>query len=194
MNWAPRVKAQRIRRLYRSLRTGHCDEAVLLDVGWTLHARCQDFVTAVTGLRLGEVACRECRAPRCFDCDRLPRKSGAKWTCECGVSWSREKYRASVSHRQLLPCPHCRQRLRRPVFEVQHHEADPKVEPPTYQCSKCRGHMERSGALLVCTSCRHQVQWRSFKKSMKRHDEELSCGGCDHSFRWQEWRRSASKS
>jgi len=241
MNWASRVKVSEIRRLYRSERQGMVDENILLDVGWALYALCEDVVTAVTAINLGEVPCPDCdqplqrkniptpteaqrtallraqhrvgwfhcehcqsrllwqdcrdalrKKPRCFDCNRILKKSGAKLRCAaCDRSWEVKKYRESISRRVLLPCPHCRQRLRRPVFEhYRPHGGREKLpEERKYLCSKCKGRMTRKGSSLTCDSCGHSVRWRSYKKSMKRRDETLVCGNCGHEFRWQEWRR-----
>ena len=242
MNWAPRVKAAKIRRLYRSVRGELCDENVLLDVGWALYQRCEDVVDAVTALHLGEVPCPGCgetvqrksvpkptarqkadlfrvhhregwfhcehcqkrllwqdcrdalrRLPRCFDCFGRLRKRGTDLSCACGKSWQLDKYRASLSRRLLLPCPYCRCRLRRPIFD-RHPLDDPEdrsSEELEFRCSKCNGMLSRSGPLLTCGSCGHQVRWRSYWKSIKRRDETLCCGSCCHEFRWQAWRKKA---
>ena len=209
MNWAPRVKATKIRGLYHSGRRGLCDEDVLLDVGWSLHAHCQDVVAAATALKFGEVPCPTCDeavqrksvpAPtarqkadlfrlhhrvgwfhcehcqrrllwqdcrdalrgqlRCLDCYRRLHLDGTELSCECGKSWQIDKYRASVSRRVVLPCPHCHHRLRRPVFG--RHSLDESVdtspEEREFRCSKCKGVALRAGAFLTCRSCDHQVR------------------------------------
>jgi hypothetical protein len=154
-------------------------------VGWFHCEHCQS--------RLLWQDCRDAlrKSPRCFDCNRPMKKNGANLRCACGKSWEVKKYRASVSRRVLLPCPHCNQRLRRPVFEHRHSFGGREKLPEErkYLCSKCKSKMVRAGALLTCGSCGHNVRWRSYKKSMKRRDETLVCKKCGHEFRWQEWRR-----
>ena len=241
MDWAPRVKAAQIRKLYRSMRQGVCDEDILLDVGWALYARCQDIVTAVTALQLGTVPCPSCnksvqrqgiplptsqqqadlfrvhhragwfpcehcqqrllwqdcrdalrQMPRCLRCYESLQRQGTELHCDCGASWQSDNYRKSISQRVLLPCPHCHQRLRRPVFD--RHPLDAPVGKqirPEFNCSNCQARLVRSGPLLICHSCGHQVRWRSLKKSIKRRNETLSCAGCGNEFNWQAWRRRA---
>ena len=241
MNWAPRIKAGKVRGLYRSIQGGLCDEDALLDVGWALYQLCEDVITAVTALQLGEVPCDECghlvqrrslpkptvrmranllrvhhrmgwfhcehcqrrllwqdcrdalrREPRCFDCWEHLRKKGTGLYCGCGKSWEVDKYQASLRRRLLLPCPHCRHRLRKPTFNS-HPLNDPESssDPIEFLCSKCSGHLARSGQLLTCNSCGHEVQWRSYKKSMKRRNETLCCSSCGYEFRWPAWRKRA---
>ena len=45
MDWAPRVKPIKIRRLYRYARLGIYDDLLLHDVGWELYARCTAIAT-----------------------------------------------------------------------------------------------------------------------------------------------------
>jgi hypothetical protein len=155
-------------------------------VGWFHCEHCQG--------RLLWQDCRDAlrRQPRCFDCYNRLSQDGIELGCECGQSWQVDSYRASVSRRVVLPCPHCHQRLRRPVFDRPQDEAeDNRSEKPEFLCSKCKGVLSRSGPFLICHACGHQLRWRSHRKSIKRRDETLSCERCGHEFRWQAWRRRA---
>ena len=43
MNWSPRVKPIKIRRLYRAARLGLHDDDLLQTIGWELYGRCADI-------------------------------------------------------------------------------------------------------------------------------------------------------
>ncbi len=60
MNWAPRVKPIKIRRLYRYARLGIYDDVLLHDVGWGLYARCADIATVADVYLEGRVPCPKC--------------------------------------------------------------------------------------------------------------------------------------
>ncbi len=60
MNWSPRVKPIKIRRLYRYARLGIYDDLLLHDVGWELYARCTDIATVADVFREGRVPCPLC--------------------------------------------------------------------------------------------------------------------------------------
>ena len=241
MAWSPKVRAAQVRKLYHLEKRGVDSERVMLDVGWALHAVCDDVVVAVTGLKYGEIPCPSCgdpvlrkgmspptssdraaiarprnhygwfhcgecekrllwqdcrnalrRQPRCFKCLARLRDANGLLECGCGQSWDRRKYRDSLVRRVVLPCPNCSAKLRRPDDKYAS-GVDGRVTrtPQKYKCAKCKGTAQRRPGLLVCCSCGHQVQWRSYKKNLKRRDEELSCPHCNHAFRWQWWRRQA---
>ena len=60
MDWSPRVKPIKIRRLYRYARLGIYDDTLLHDVGWELYARCTDIATVADVYRGGRVPCPRC--------------------------------------------------------------------------------------------------------------------------------------
>ena len=60
MDWSPRVKPIKIRRLYRYTRLGIYDDLLLHDVGWELYARCMDIATVADVYREGRVPCPKC--------------------------------------------------------------------------------------------------------------------------------------
>ena len=61
MNWSPRVKPAKIRRLYRAARLGLYDDDLLQIVGWELYGRCADIAAVADVYRDGLVPCPQCR-------------------------------------------------------------------------------------------------------------------------------------
>ena len=59
IQWAPRIKQQRIRQLYENDAHGLHDEELMDEVGWGLLARCQSFIDAVNAVR-GKARCHLC--------------------------------------------------------------------------------------------------------------------------------------
>ena len=93
MDWAPRIKPIKIRRLYRYARLGIYDDTLLHDVGWELYARCTDIATVADVYRGGRVPCPECRTKVARRIDPLY-SSGEGGT-----------------HENWFHCPHCTERL-----------------------------------------------------------------------------------
>ncbi len=93
MNWAPRVKPIKIRRLYRYARLGIYDDILLHDVGWELYARCADIVTVNNVYREGRVPCPQCSTKVVRQIDPL---------FSTGEGGTRENW---------FRCPHCAKRL-----------------------------------------------------------------------------------
>jgi predicted RNA-binding Zn-ribbon protein involved in translation (DUF1610 family) len=96
VEWAPRVPQELIRRLYELDAQGICDEELLDEAGWALHARCQSFIAAVEAVQ-GRVAC-----PRC---GRIVRHNGSpEETLRCaGCGWETTwgAFFRTIQHRQL---------------------------------------------------------------------------------------------
>lgn len=59
--WAPRVKPERIRRLYAGEAAGLLDEELLNEVFYAIRARCESIIT-VTEASAGRVKCPSCSA------------------------------------------------------------------------------------------------------------------------------------
>lgn len=93
LKWADRVKQIRIRHLYRFARLGIYDEDALLDVGWSLYARCVDIVAVADAYRYGRVPCPECDM-------RVQRRIDPLFGLE-----------GHGDHRCWFQCPHCAKRL-----------------------------------------------------------------------------------
>jgi 8-oxo-dGTP diphosphatase len=60
-NWSPRIRPEKIRRLYESDARGLLDEELLGEVGFGLYSRCQDILEVSQAVR-GRVKCRRCGA------------------------------------------------------------------------------------------------------------------------------------
>ncbi|HEV8638005.1 MAG TPA: hypothetical protein VG370_27640 [Chloroflexota bacterium] len=56
IRWAPKLRPDRIRRLYETDAAGRLDEELLLDVGWALLSRCESIVL----VNDGKVRCPSC--------------------------------------------------------------------------------------------------------------------------------------
>ncbi len=93
MQWSPRVKPIKIRRLYRAARLGLHDDDLLQIVGWELYGRCVDIATVADAYRDGVVPCPQCHTKVKRRIDPLFRGSDGG---------SRENW---------FHCPHCTQRM-----------------------------------------------------------------------------------
>ena len=93
LNWAPRVKQARIRRLYRFAGMGIYDEDALDGVGTALYARSVDIATVADAFQYGLVACPSCRM-------RVQRRIDLLY----GMGWHGERGR-------WFHCPPCSSRL-----------------------------------------------------------------------------------
>lgn len=93
MDWAPRVKPIKIRRLYRFARHGIYDDMLLHDVGWELYTRCIDIATVADVYRTGRVPCPQCRT-------QIPRKIDPLYSA--GEGGTQEVW---------LHCSHCTKRI-----------------------------------------------------------------------------------
>lgn len=139
--------------------------------------------------------CRDAlkRLPKCLDCLSELAAADTGLTCSCGKTWEAKQYRTSVSRRTKLPCPSCATWLAKPQIQYQP-SADgiSHSRQSSLSCSKCDGEAQRDGSEVVCISCGHSVQWRSYKKALKLRDETIECSSCGHRFAWQAWRKEAS--
>lgn len=219
MDWAPRVKAAKIRRLYHSNRRGLCDEDVLLDVGWSLHARGESVVAAVTGLTLGEVPCPTCgetvqrpSVPAPTARQRAELFGGAQrlgWFhcehCQSRLLW--QDCRDAL--RKQPRCLKCYCRLRR---------AKTTVSCPcglSWEIDKYRASVGRR-VLLPCPKCNQRLRRPVFARhspdrSAKKLPDERTfrcskCGGmltrsgafvacrsCDNQVRWRSYKKSLKR-
>ena len=93
MNWSPRVKPTKIRRLYRAARLGLHDDDLLQTVGWELYGRCADIATVADVYRDGLVPCPQCKTKVKRRIDPLFRPSDGG------------------THENWFHCPHCAKRL-----------------------------------------------------------------------------------
>jgi ribosomal protein L37AE/L43A len=101
--WAPRVKAFKIRRLYESDAQGLLDSELLGEVGWALYSRCASFVEAQQA-RQGQIRC-----PQCGEGLQSRPLSKELLTCAaCGWECAGRAYLDSLKHQQLDGGPEVR--------------------------------------------------------------------------------------
>jgi hypothetical protein len=101
IQWARRVKPEKIRRLYTLDSKGILDDELIDEVGYAMYARCHSIRQA-TRAHAGKAMCPRCRA------DVL--RSSADWktwtkdeplVCGCGWSTTWGAYSKSYQHKQL---------------------------------------------------------------------------------------------
>jgi hypothetical protein len=106
IRWAPKVRPERLRRLYECDAAGRLDDDLLTDVGWALLARCESII---------RVTRRQVRCPVCADIVDVGASAedpDAVSACKtCGWTTSFRTWHASWRHRDL----HGRNAL--PAFE-----------------------------------------------------------------------------
>lgn len=93
--WAPRVRPDLVRRLYRLDAQGLYDADLINDVGYSLYSRCLSFVEA-TDATAGRVHCPQCQ--------QIVHHTGEKTfllQCPCGWSLVWADYFATIQHQQL---------------------------------------------------------------------------------------------
>jgi hypothetical protein len=137
-------------------------------------------------------ACRDAlRAePRCFDCLQILRWNyeANRLNCRrCGREWTRQGYSRSVGSRVRLPCALCHRRIRQPDPDGAGAPAGTAAEP--VECPECGTAARHASGRLSCAACGYDVEWRRYRRRMKRRAERLTCPCCGHEFTWQSWRR-----
>ncbi len=217
MKWAPRLRQSRLRRLYRSVASGQCDDELLQDVGWSLHARCEDVVVASLGLQLGEVPCPNCRAV-------VLRKNAAQLAADADLSNKRLSgsgwFHCDQCSRRLL-WTDCRETLRSEprcfdchavlirvgsdslecgcgkVWNVRKYEQSVarRVWLPCPSCGTRLRRPERSGASHTEESGSHARTFPCPKcqKTAEIADGLLKCQHCGHERRWRPYWKSLKK-
>jgi hypothetical protein len=104
ITWSPRVRKERLARLYRSESNGYYDETLIEEVGFALYLRCRDIITVKMA--------RGDKLVRCPVCDRheadtfISRSGGRDELLECPtcgwkIVW--EEYLQAVQRKQLNP-------------------------------------------------------------------------------------------
>ena len=149
MRWSARVQPAKIRRLYALESRGIYDESVQ-ELGWQLHARCQDALLVWQAVGQGRVPCPE-----------------------CGELVSRAKctQRAPESRAVRFACPHCSRRLT--CFECREALRD---RP---QCFECLRPLEWRYAenRLACPGCGRGWSWQGYRRSVSGR-LRLPCPHC----------------
>ena len=131
--------------------------------------------------------------PRCFDCRNM---LGWNYTenilaCpSCKHTWTWQKYRQSIKHRVLLPCPHCNTVVRKPA-PSKSPSSRPKKASVHWDltCPNCKKQGQHIPSAFHCSHCGYEKQWGKFTKRQKRRVEHLSCKSCGHTFTWQSWKK-----
>jgi len=167
VNWAPKIKAARLRQLYRTQARGRHSERVMLDVGWGLYALCEDVVAAATAFHLGEVPCPNCG-------HALQRRGIAKPTARQREALLQARgYAYGWFH-----CDHCQERL------LWQDCRDALRQTP--RCFDCLGPLRKSRAQLTC-SCGKVWNLRQYRDSLARR-KWLPCPKCGQRIRRPEAR------
>jgi hypothetical protein len=97
IRWAPKIVRTRIWQLYQNDALGTIDDALLEDVGFSLWLRCK----AILMVSRSQLECPRCRAV--FDLiDPAESENIACPTNGCGWQTTRQEYRASWRHRDLI--------------------------------------------------------------------------------------------
>jgi hypothetical protein len=96
VRWAPKLPVARIVRLYESDATLLRDDALVDDVGWRLHARCQDVLLVTDS----KVVCPDCGTT--FGVPWIGKPPDGASVCPgCGWSITAAEYHATFEHRDL---------------------------------------------------------------------------------------------
>lgn len=210
MNWSPRVKPIKIRRLYRFARLGIYNELLLYDVGWGLYARCKDIASVADAYREGRVPCPTCST-------KIPRRIDPLFST--GEGGTRENW---------FHCPHCTARLLwRDCRQALRNQPrcfscrDPlQQEMDTLSCScgktwsaAAYNQSVRTRVLLPCPHCLNRVrrpkpvpanpvrerppgpELRCPKCEAPAHHTRgtIQCTVCDYKRRWRDYRKSLKK-
>jgi hypothetical protein len=98
IRWAPRVRREKLRRLYESESRGILDADLLDDIGTTIYCRCRDILV-VSDAAEGRIVC-----PRCAGAVARDRGDDPEQEVECGscgwrMSW--RDFRRSYQHQEL---------------------------------------------------------------------------------------------
>jgi hypothetical protein len=89
--WAPRVARRKIRQLYETDARGIYDLDLIDEVGYSLLARCESFITA-NRAREGELPCPECG-------ETVRREEMLRCPCGWRLPWA--DYFKTIQHKQL---------------------------------------------------------------------------------------------
>ncbi len=98
IRWAPRVRREKLRRLYEGEARGILDAELLDDVGTTIYCRCRDILI-VSDAAEGRVVC-----PRCAGAIARERGDDPNQIIECGnCGWAMgwREFRRSYQHHEL---------------------------------------------------------------------------------------------
>ncbi len=97
VRWAPRLRPERLRRLYTADARGLVDEDLIDDVGFALYSRCRSILTVSRAMH-GEVEC-----PQCDTVIRRERlDADYPLACpQCGWATTWSEYHRTFQHQEL---------------------------------------------------------------------------------------------
>lgn len=161
--------------------------------GGALRPNTQPFPCPECGEQVTWQECRdELRShPRCFDCLQVLRWdfAGNRLICRrCGRNSSWQAYCRSVSARVWLACARCHKRIRQLVPKDATGASSLRLIERV-QCPECSAEALHAAGRLSCPACGYDVEWRKYRRRMKRRAERLKCSSCGHEFTWQSWRK-----
>lgn len=150
MQWTPRVKPVKIRKLYRYARLGIYDDTLLYEVGWALYDRCKDIATVADVFREGRVPCPGCST-------KIPRRIDPLFSSGEGGT-----------HENWFHCPHCSKRLlwrdcRQALRDLP-------------RCFSCRTVLQQKPDALSC-ECGQTWTPQSYRRSVRTR-VRLPCPHC----------------
>ena len=106
--WSPRLRQDKLLRLYVSNAAGLTDSNLLQEAAVTLYLRCKDIMAVYDAHRDGRVRCPQCYAGGSERYIAVPpglgfwEKDALQLTCDrCGFSFTWREFRKSHSRRQL---------------------------------------------------------------------------------------------
>lgn len=155
MQWAPRVRQWRIRRLYHFAKSGIYDNDALQHIGIGLYCRCVDVLTVADAYGRGLVPCPGCGTKVQRRIDPLYRMEGHGR----GVNW--------------FSCPHCSNRLLWDDCRRRLREAP--------VCFDCGSPLEGTDTLR-CAHCAKSWDRRAYLRSVARR-VRLPCPHCNQVIR-----------
>jgi len=105
IRWSPRLRKDKLRRLYEQDALGICEDDLLEEVGWCLYMRCRDILAIQSAQYARQVRCPRCDARQVAT--YIPGITGDRdetLCCPaCGWELTWLKYCKSYQHRQLFP-------------------------------------------------------------------------------------------
>jgi hypothetical protein len=107
IQWAPRVRQEKIRQLYELDAKGIYDEDLINDVGHSLYARCESFLDATVACE-GKTRCPQCRTVVTHSKNR----TDMLHCPECGWRTTWGAYFKTIQHKQLSGAEEVRELFR----------------------------------------------------------------------------------
>jgi hypothetical protein len=98
IRWAPRVRREKLRRLYQGEARGLLDAALLDDIGTTIYCRCRDILI-VSDAAEGRITCARCGVAVVRRAGDDPEQMIECGNCGWAMRW--RDYRRSYQHQEL---------------------------------------------------------------------------------------------